>query len=201
MRTELADETMARLAVAGLRDDRGRDGVSLDLGSGALAAPPAAFRELVEPGTRLEMRAALAAGGAVRGGRLHPVLYAGVRAVRGGQIAAVERAGAAPVEVWADPPAAALTAIDPTGCVRLVPLPAAALTAAVALLAGIDDGPAAPGEAETTTPAELAARLAAAQFTHARVTAGDAIVEVLGGADGWRAVTTRTGCSQAYSRP
>jgi hypothetical protein len=187
MQTELVEETAARLAVAALRADAEGE-IALDAGTGALAAPPAAFRELVEPGSRLDTRRALAAAGAVRGGAVHPALLAAVTAVQGRRVAVLERAGAPPVELWSAPPAGALTSVDGAGRVRLVPLPAAALAAAAALLAGLDDGPAAPGSEERTTPAELVTRLAAAPGIHARLVAGAVVVEVLGGDDGWRTV-------------
>jgi hypothetical protein len=188
MHTELVPDTAARLAVAALRAERDGE-LNFDAATGALAAPPAAFRELVEPGTRLETRRPLAAAGAVRGGALWPALLAAVTAVRERRAAVVETAGAPPVELWSAPPAGALTSLDGAGRVRLVPLPAEALPAAAALLAGLDDGPAA-GSEQRLTPAELAAQLVAAPRWHARVVAGETAVEVLGGEDGWQAVET-----------
>jgi hypothetical protein len=187
MRTELVQETAARLAVAALRADAPGE-IALDPGTGALTAPPAAFRELVEPGTRLETRRPLAAAGAVRGGAVHPALLAAVTAVRGRRVAVLERRGEPPVELWSAPPAGALTSVDAAGRVRLAPVPAAALATAAALLAGLDDGPAAPGGDEHTTAAALTERLVAEPRIHARLVAGEQVVEVLGGDDGWRAI-------------
>ena len=190
MLTELEPGTVARLAVAALEGDPGEGAIVLDPATGALAARPAAFRELVEPGSRLEERAALAAAGAVRGGRLHPVLRAGVGAVRTRQAAVLERAGAPTVEVWATPPAAALTAVDPAGRVRLVPLPSAALAAALERLCGFaGEGAAAPGGERRLSPADLAAELASDRpHTHVRFVAAGDVFEAVGAEDGWRAI-------------
>jgi hypothetical protein len=81
VRTELVEETAARLTSAALAE--------------APALEPAAFRALVDGADR----------------PTDPLAEAGVRAVRGGRVLVLERAHAPTVEAWAAPPAAALTTV------------------------------------------------------------------------------------------
>jgi hypothetical protein len=192
MRTELIETTAAGLVIAALRAPAPPEPIVLDTGTGLLVAPPAAFRELVEPGSRLETRAALAAAGVVHGGRVPPLLRAALAAVRAPERQlTLEGAGAA-VEAWRAGAAAALTTLDDDGRVRLVPLPAAALAATLARLIGLEEDVPAPGGGERRlAPGELAAVLAAggddslpSVHTHRRL----APLELVGAADGWRRI-------------
>jgi hypothetical protein len=189
MDTELLVDAAAALAVDALRAPAPGP-IALDPGTGALVAPPAAFRELIEPGSRLETRAELAAAGAVHGGRLAPLLRAGVAAIR-----APERQltleGDPAFDAWIAGDGAALTVVDDDGRVRLVPLPVRALGATLVLLSGLDEDVPAPDTAERRLPlGELAAAIASLPGVrvHRRLVGPAATLEIVRAADGWRRV-------------
>jgi hypothetical protein len=192
MRTEIVESTLADLALAALHAPAGAEPIVLDAGTGTLVFPPAAFRELVEPGSRLETRAALAAAGAVHGGRVPALLRAALVAIREPERQLTLEGAGAPVDAWRAGDAAALTTLDDDGRVRLVPLPAAGLAATLARLIGLEEDVSAPGAGERRlAPGELAAVLAAGGddalpgvHTHRRLVP----LEVIGAADGWRRV-------------
>jgi hypothetical protein len=194
MRAELVEHTTAALVAAALGAEATAHPVAYDPGTGLLVAPPAAFRELLEPGARPETRRALAAAGAVHGGRVPALLRAALEAVREPERQRQLEGAGPPLDVWRAGNAGALTTLEADGRVRVVPVPGAALAAVVARLIGLDvDAPAPDAPERRLAPGELAAVLGAGGddalpgvHTHRRL----APLEVIGAADGWRRIVS-----------